>query len=293
MKDIFHISKLIIKKKIKGISDSEKLRLKEYYKNYPFSKDIDFENLIEKTSEYSTIDKETAWKAVLKKTDKNSNKASASIVKLTWFKYAVAASIVLLVSLPFLLNTNGKSIIDTPIVVDASDDTIIIGVDKATLTLEDGSNITLEKGQSYSINNIQSNGVEIVYKALENNVVENSKIKYNYLTVPRGGQYFIKLEDDTKVWLNSESRLKYPTSFVKGQDRKVELLYGEAYFDVSPSTSHQGASFKVLSGVQEIEVLGTEFNVKAYHDEDYIYTTLVEGKVYGRSCYPKRAVKTK
>lgn len=280
MKDIFYIAKLILKKKIKGISPSDKLRLKEYYKDYPFAKDVIFDDLVDRTSEYVNIDKEAAWKAVLKKTDENSNKASSAMIKQTWFKYAVAASIVLLASLPFLLNSEKETEIDTPVIVNTvEEEPILIGVDKATLTLEDGSNVALEKGQSYSINNIQSNGVEIVYKPVSSNIADNSKILYNYLTIPRGGQFFIELEDGTKVWLNSESKLKFPKAFVENQDRVVELLYGEAYFDVSPSTKHKGALFKVLSGTQEIEVLGTEFNIKAYHDEEYIYTTLVEGKV--------------
>ena len=61
--------------------------------------------------------------------------------------------------------------------------------------------------------------------------------------------------------------------------RQVELVYGEAYFDVSPSTLHKGANFKVFNQSQEVEVLGTEFNIKAYKDETNVYTTLVEGKV--------------
>ena len=61
--------------------------------------------------------------------------------------------------------------------------------------------------------------------------------------------------------------------------REVELIYGEAYFDVSSSTKHNGASFKVLTQLQEVEVLGTEFNIKAYKNENVIATTLVEGKV--------------
>ena len=48
---------------------------------------------------------------------------------------------------------------------------------------------------------------------------------------------------------------------------------------MSPSSEHKGAKFKVLNKNQEVEVLGTEFNIKAYKDEDKIYTTLVEGKV--------------
>ena len=59
----------------------------------------------------------------------------------------------------------------------------------------------------------------------------------------------------------------------------MELVYGEAYFDVSPSTKHNGSKFKVRSRRQEIEVLGTEFNIKAYQDETTTYTTLVEGKI--------------
>ncbi|MEN3323197.1 FecR family protein [Mariniflexile soesokkakense] len=154
--------------------------------------------------------------------------------------------------------------------------TIEAGTDKATLTLDDGSIILLEKGDAYQTHNVSSNGEQIVYNDTE---INTNNIKYNYLTIPRGGQFFIKLSDGTKVWLNSESQLKYPVCFKKGGARQVELVYGEAYFDVSPSTNHNGAKFKVLNQTQEIEVLGTEFNIKSYKDETNIYTTLVEGKV--------------
>ncbi|MGY8908554.1 MAG: FecR family protein, partial [Flavobacteriales bacterium] len=144
------------------------------------------------------------------------------------------------------------------------------------LTLEDGTNITLTKGKQYVSNNIESNGEELVYKEQGN---PKQEIEYNYLTIPRGGQYHIKLSDGTEVWLNSESKLKYPVSFIKGESRKVELLYGEAYFDVSPSIFHGGSEFEVRTKQQEVKVLGTQFNVKAYKDESKIFTTLIEGKV--------------
>ncbi|WP_396187505.1 FecR family protein, partial [Flavobacterium sp.] len=85
--------------------------------------------------------------------------------------------------------------------------------------------------------------------------------------------------DGTKVWLNSETQLKYPVAFTDGATRQIELVYGEAYFEVSPSTKHKGAKFKVLNQSQEVQVLGTQFNIKAYRDETNVYTTLVEGKV--------------
>jgi ferric-dicitrate binding protein FerR (iron transport regulator) len=192
------------------------------------------------------------------------------------FKYAAAAIIVgILTSTYIFRNILLHTQVDnTPTIVNSN--SIEAGTDKATLTLEDGSQITLEKGSSVQIQNASSNGEEIIYET------EKSKIKeiaYNYLTIPRGGQFFIKLSDGTQVWLNSESQLKYPVSFIEGEARTVELVYGEAYFDVSPSTEHKGSKFKVFNKSQEVEVIGTEFNIKAYKDESNIYTTLVEGKV--------------
>src|SRR5690606_12515895 len=78
---------------------------------------------------------------------------------------------------------------------------------------------------------------------------------------------------------NSETQLKYPVTFTKGKTRIVELIYGEIYLDVSPDSQNGGSSFKVINKSQEIEVLGTEFNIKAYKNEMEVSTTLVEGKI--------------
>lgn len=156
------------------------------------------------------------------------------------------------------------------------ENTIEVGTDKATLTLEDGSKITLQKGTSYETLYAESDGEALVYQSEEEQPTE---VVYNVLTIPRGGQFFVQLSDGTKVWLNSESELQYPKGFIAGKPRKVELVYGEAYFEVSPSAAHNGAVFKVISRDQQIEVLGTQFNLKAYQDEQITYTTLVEGKV--------------
>ena len=192
------------------------------------------------------------------------------------YKYAAAAVIILGLGYFFKNNLFDTRLETSPIIVETNINTIEPGTDKATLTLEDGSRIALEKGSTVQIQNANSNGEEIVYEAGESTKTE---IAYNYLTIPRGGQFFIKLSDGTQVWLNSESQLKYPVSFIEGETREVELIYGEAYFDVSPSLEHNGAKFKVLNQFQEIEVVGTEFNIKAYRDETNVYTTLVEGRV--------------
>lgn len=189
------------------------------------------------------------------------------------FKYAVAATIALLISINFISHKSNLNEV-MPAVTYTKD--ISVGTDKATLTLADGTLVDLESGESYKSNHVNSNGKEIIY---DNDETNQSEVAYNYLTIPRGGQFFVKLSDGTQVWLNSESQLKYPVNFVSGQTREVELVYGEAYFDVSPSSNHKDAKFTVITESQTINVIGTEFNVKAYRTENEIMTTLVEGKV--------------
>ncbi|GAA3603736.1 FecR domain-containing protein [Flavivirga amylovorans] len=214
------------------------------------------------------IDTEKDWKILERKIQQRSGKSSKF-----WY-YGAAATVALLITIGFVFNkTNQEQDFAEPIIVNNN---IEIGTDKAILTLEDGSDVVLGKGAVYESNHVASNGEELIYKTSNQKQTKNN---YNTLTIPRGGQFYILLSDGTKVWLNSESQLKYPVAFNKGETREVELVYGEAYFDVSPSTEHKGAKFKVFNRSQEIEVLGTEFNIKAYKDETNISTLLVEGKV--------------
>lgn len=156
------------------------------------------------------------------------------------------------------------------------DNAIEIGSDKAILVLGDGTQVPLSKEEHFSDENVQSEADKLIYNRVKTNRLD---LVYNYLKVPRGGQFSLQLSDGTQVWLNSETELKYPVHFRSGETREVELLYGEAYFEVSPSTKHEGDRFQVKNGEMEAEVLGTEFNIKAYPDEKEIYTILVNGKV--------------
>ncbi|SFZ93093.1 FecR protein [Flaviramulus basaltis] len=260
--------KLIIKKLNNTLSEEEATIFSEWYNESNLHKNY-FNKVKENYHNDSfLIDIEKGWKSIEKQIK------PVSVKKTGYLKYAVAASIILLVSITFLFNKNKIEEINNPIIVNS---TIEIGTDKATLTLEDGTTIALEQGKHFISDNLESDGEELIYKSPNSN--KKVEIAYNYLTIPRGGQYHIKLSDGTEVWLNSESQIKYPITFIQGETRQVELVYGEAYFDVSPSTNHNGSKFKVLTGPQEIEVLGTEFNISAYKDEDAIYTALVEGKV--------------
>src|SRR5690606_28409470 len=113
------------------------------------------------------------------------------------------------------------------------------------------------KGASVQTQNASSDGHKIVYTSTEQSTT-NHQPPNNILTIPRGGQFQLTLSDGTRIWLNSETQLKYPVSFTDGQSRQVELVYGEAFFEVSHSTEHSGSDFKVNNKNQEVKVLGTE-----------------------------------
>ena len=189
---------------------------------------------------------------------------------ITFSKYVAAVFIIGLVVSPFIFNNNKNEI--SPI---TNQESISQGTNKAILTLNNGSEIYLDKNHTYNSNKIKSDGASIVYKK----DTSSNTIAYNYLTTPTGGQHKVQLSDGTQIWLNSESKLKFPESFIKGETRVVELIYGEAYLEVSSSKLHNGTKFIVKSKIQDIEVLGTKFNIKAYENEGFTYTTLTEGSI--------------
>ncbi|GAA3650924.1 FecR family protein [Flavivirga jejuensis] len=211
-------------------------------------------------------DADKAFNRVKKSIDNPTNSVKViRLFKTKYLKYA-AVAVLLISSSYFFLKRNE--------IVERDQITVSTGTDKATLTFEDGTSVVLEKGQLYKTDKVVSNGEQLVYNKTKIDV-----IVYNYLTVPRGGKFELTLADGTKVWLNSASKLKYPVAFKEGVTREVELIYGEGYFDVSSSKNHNSTKFNVVSKFQKVEVLGTEFNIKAYQDEEYVYTTLIEGKV--------------
>lgn len=148
-------------------------------------------------------------------------------------------------------------------------------------TLPSGVRLVLEDGRTLELNTSRSVGNDSVAGILENDgqrlVYKHSKYavipQRHLLQIPRGAEYMLVLSDGTKVWLNAETELSYP-SFFSGESRKVHLK-GEAYFEV---TSDASMPFIVETDRMQVNVLGTSFNVSAYPGEVQ-HTTLVEGKV--------------
>ena len=114
---------------------------------------------------------------------------------------------------------------------------------------------------------------ELTYSAKATSGKEDSD-KLNIVSTPRGGQFVINLSDGSRVWLNASSTLSFPNNF-SGKQRIVELK-GEAYFEVATKTE---MPFIVRTTQEEVEVLGTHFNVSSYQSDPTSTVSLLEGKV--------------
>lgn len=109
---------------------------------------------------------------------------------------------------------------------------------------------------------------------LTQNISDRAKVAELCLDVPRGGEFKITLEDSTEVWLNSDSRLRYPEMF-GSKERRVQVE-GEAYFVVKHDEKRP---FYVETGELTVRVYGTAFNVRAYDDDEFVCTTLEKGSI--------------
>lgn len=165
---------------------------------------------------------------------------------------------------------------------------ILPGSNKAILTLADGKSVVLDDAKSGEISNQQGvvisklkNG-QLIYAAA-GTTKQAAKNQVNTIAIPKGGQYHLTLPDGTHIYLNSASSLSYPTAF-NGNERKV-FLEGEAYFEVAKVQIKDGKEkgkrlpFIVVTKKEQVEVLGTHFNINSYADEAESKTTLLEGSV--------------
>lgn len=150
---------------------------------------------------------------------------------------------------------------------------ILPGQYQAILTLPGGESIPLAEGNKDG--KLQHTNAFLFNDTLTyRKDSDRTRKEYHRITIPRGGEYMLKLSDGTMVWLNSETELRYPSAFV-GEQRKV-FLKGEAYFEVTHDSLHP---FVVETGKQKVTVLGTSFGIRAYKDTDDVLTTLKAGKV--------------
>ena len=143
--------------------------------------------------------------------------------------------------------------------------TIVPGEAKAILTLADGQQIDVTGGDHRVVDRL----LDSVSTALADTVA----MRYNTLSIPRGGEFRYELADGTRVWLNAESELRFPETF-GGGERRV-YVKGEVFFDVAHDEAHP---FVVSTGRGDVRVLGTRFNLTDYAGTP-LAATLVEGRI--------------
>jgi transmembrane sensor len=262
----FYIAKLILKKFRDGLTGEEETVLSNWTKGDSRNKTLlaDLEKRSAQgidTSIFNRFDEEEAWKSILKRQKRTST-------LFMWRSIAAVLAMIVSVSLYFLVyqsDSGSERIVESknakykndvlPAILGAK----VIRADGSEIKVDDNIHFLADGGISTSSSNIIANEGEL-------------PSTLNTLVVPAANFISLTLGDGTKVWVNANSRLNFPSRFAE-KERRVELE-GEAYFEVAKDASRP---FYVKSKGAEIKVLGTHFNVAAYSNQ--ATTTLLEGSV--------------
>ena len=269
------IADLIIRQWSKELTPEEETALREWItsqeSNQVFYQKVitgkGFDHFCQQASEHNYRQKYQAFRSHIRK---------RKLRKWRRIGYAAAA-----ILLPFVLSISLYPESEQKNIPIQSTE-IIPGTYQAVLTLSNGQDIFLSPIT-------EKNKLEATTATLEGNTLVYPKTDtttapaYHKITIPRGGEYILRLADGTRVWLNSETELEYPVVFTEKQ-RQV-FLKGEAYFEVAPDSLHP---FIVKTKDMDVMVTGTEFNVKAYSDEMNVQTTLLQGVVTVFSGFEKK-----
>ena len=194
-------------------------------------------------------------------------------VTLMWRIGSVAAVLLMILSSVFWLRKDVSEVSSgEKYVVSSGREVILKLADNKEIILGDSLNLSGVAGEWVSINKVDHRG--IVYRLKDSMGIEEEELSYNQIIVPAGERFLVQLSDGTKVWINSESALRYPAYFGKNI-REVEAR-GNVYFEVAKDSTRP---FVVASRELTTEVLGTRFEVNTYGDRDEVSATLVEGSV--------------
>lgn len=263
---------ILIFKYLQGeLSESEREELDNWLKDERnkrvFSRLVDKRRIMSKMERLSEYDWQRSWGQMERKLHG----------RRKWRRgyWAVAAALLGVAMLGIWMFTEEEK--DIPLMIATS--RIEPGKPCAELVLPGGKIVGLRKDSSNLLLSETGNALRnkdgVLFLLSDTSRVQ--KVDYSEIRTPRGGEYQVVLSDGTIVWLNSESKLRFPTMF-QGKERKV-FASGELYFQVAKDSL---LPFRVeIEGLYEVEVLGTEFNVRAYSDLPSA-TTLVEGRVLVR-----------
>ncbi|WP_068472659.1 FecR family protein [Saccharicrinis aurantiacus] len=263
-----HIGSILNKKRIK-IDEAEELT--EFVNN--FSESIDVDNYLK--NNWNEADGDIKLPHMLQAIKKKSNISSQEKIKwykTIWFERISVASVLLVLCIGTMFYIKSSQPETESLIGKAG-----LKVVEDQITLSVGGDVfnLSKKNIAFNKNKAEVNGTEsqLVVNAIEEESKTISVAQWSTLKVPKLKNYFIKLSDGTKVWLNACSEIKFPDHFVDGK-REV-FISGEAYFEVQSDVNNP---FFVNTNNSVIQVTGTKFNVNNYRDE-LNTVTLLEGKV--------------
>lgn len=261
-----HISELITKHLIGKLSDEEKNLLDKWledpYNQMQFDKITHGESFLNKFEKYEKYNTQKAWKNLLRSKRKPYKE---------WLAYAAVILIPLCIGVLIFQN----SLLENEQVQLLSENKEAT-LDEILLTTNKGDYVLGKADTIYQIGSVDvaSDSEQLSYNSKKTDN-KPQELVYNTLQTPKGVKYKVVLSDGTEVWLNSETKFRYPVNFISNK-REVFVEEGEAFFDV---TRNVEKPFIVNFNHKKIQVLGTEFNVKSYEDEDNDLVTLVEGSI--------------
>ena len=259
------IAKLICKERITGLDDSERRQL-DSWRNESKEGERIFLNLQRISTEelekrYDEVDVDMKWEDFKKRQQQGKRNIRVGVT--------VAASICLLIISGLWLWLGG-----------AKEERIVL----AEQGRQNNVCLVLSTGEVVDISNVEQDEVKLDKgtKLYSGNRLEyvrpdslhKKELEFNQLIIPKGTFYHLVLSDGTKVWLNADSKIKYPVSF--GKDKREVSLHGEGYFEVAKDSTRP---FIVSTDKMDVKVLGTTFDVNTYEDEGKSFVVLVEGLV--------------
>lgn len=213
----------------------------------------------------SLFDKEKDWKSLQEQIQPKASKPK--IIRLSKYWQSAAAILILGV-----LTYGGYFIYQD--IQSLEQEGILPGRSMAYLQIGNKERVELTNSDTLLVfdeTQVQLESGEVLYSEKETTKKTN---EYHKMNIPRNAEWKAVLSDGTKVWVNSETEIGYKVLF--DEDKRIVDLKGEAYFEVAKDANRP---FFVRTENMNVKVLGTHFNVKAYPDEGYTYTTLNEGKV--------------
>lgn len=264
----FRISNLIYKSIIGDLEDDSEIaelnnwrqESEENEKLYQKLSSID--NIEEYKERINYFSSEDGWK----KFQKNNKKKRFFTFYKSFAKYAAIIILVICSSIVgYWLYSEKK--IPVAIVEETKQNNILPGKSKAILTLPSGVELQLKSDSVLSASEISVLDSE---SSLSN---KDKTLSYSMIEIPRGGEYNLVLSDGTNVYLNSETKLRFPDKFAEDK-REIELIGGEIYLDVKRNDQ---SPFYIKTDDITVKVLGTSFNISTYGN--LYQTTLVNGSV--------------